>query len=147
MIRGMSLRGLIFAFRSLRKSPTFTISALLTIALGMAASIATFAFANAVLLKPLPYKEPNRLVFVTAEMKARNVSNFRFSSADFIDLRGGSASAFDSISALDSGRSAVPKVDGSLEEIRWATVTPGFFRMMGAKISAGRDFEKSDGVT
>ena len=58
------LQDLRFAARQLRKNPGFTATAVLMLALGMSASVAIFAFVDAALIKPLPYKDPNRLVIL-----------------------------------------------------------------------------------
>ena len=57
-------RDLRFALRQLRKTPGFTVTAILVLALGMCASVAIFAFVDAVLIKPLPYRDPVHLVGV-----------------------------------------------------------------------------------
>ena len=85
----MVLRDFILAARTLRKSPVFAVTAALTIALGIGASAAIFSVTNAVLLRPLPYHDPGRLVFALSDMRKRSVKDFPFSNADFMDLRDG----------------------------------------------------------
>src|ERR1700693_2010726 len=83
----MSLRDLAFAGRTLRKSPVFALTAALTIALGVGASTAIFSVPHAVLLRPLPYQNPEQLVIIPTDMRNRGVKDFPFSNANFIDLR------------------------------------------------------------
>jgi len=141
----MLLRDFTYAARTLAKSPVFAATAIITIALGIGASTAIFSVANAVLLRPLPYKNPDRLFFAISDMRKRNVKDFPFSDADFIDLRNGAAATFQEMGAVRSGRAIVPREDQSPEQIRWAAVTPNFFRLMGGQIALGRDFNDADG--
>jgi putative ABC transport system permease protein len=141
----MLWRDFTYAARTLAKSPVFAVTAIITIALGIGASTAIFSVTNAVLLRPLPYKSPDRLVFAISDMRKRNVKDFPFSHADFFDLRNGTAGMFEPLGAVDTGRATVPREDQSPEQIRWAAVTPNFFRMMGASITLGRDFAEADG--
>jgi putative ABC transport system permease protein len=141
----MQFRDFAYAVRTLRKSPVFAVTAVITIALGIGASTAIFSVTNAVLLRPLPYRNPARLVFAISGMRKRGVKDFPFSNADFIDLRNGAGAMFDDLGAVNSGRAIVPREDSSPEQIRWAVVTPNFFRMMGARIALGRDFTEADG--
>ncbi len=143
----MLFRDFAYAVRTLRKSPVFAATAVITIALGIGASTAIFSVTNAVLLRPLPYKNPARLVFAISSMRKRGVKDFPFSNADFIDLRNGAGAMFEDLGAVRSGRAIVPREDGSPEQIRWASVTPNFFRMMGGRIALGRDFMEADGQT
>ncbi|MGA3238316.1 MAG: ABC transporter permease [Bryobacteraceae bacterium] len=134
------------AARLLRNNPVFTATAVVTIALGIGASTAIFSVANAVLLSPLPYKNPAALVLACSDMTRRGVRNFPFSNADFMDLRNGTKSSFEDIAGVFSGRRTLPREDGTLEQASFAIVTTNFFRLLGRKVVAGRDFENADGI-
>ena len=141
----MPLRDFVYALRSLRKSPAFALTAVITMALGIGAATTIFSVTHAVLLRPLPYKDPDRLVFAISDMRRRNVKDFPVSDAEFIDIRNGTADVFDDIAGVSTGRATVPKQDGTLERTRFAAVTPNLFRMMGARVAFGRDFNEGDG--
>ena len=141
----MLFRDLAYAARTLRQSPVFAITAVFTIALGIGASTAIFSVTSAVLLRPLPYRDPDRLVLACDDMRKRDVKDFPFSNADFFDLRNGATSSFEDFAAVNTGRAVMPREDGTPEQIRTAAVTTNFFRMMGARIAMGRDFEEADG--
>ena len=141
----MALQNITFAARTLRKSPIFALTAALTIALGIGASTAIFSVTNAVLLRPLPYKDPGRLVIAVSDMRNRNVRDFPFSNEDFIDLREGTKTPSRTWPA-SSPSATSSKEDGTPEQVRSAVVTTNFFRLVGAKIAFGRDFSDSDGM-
>jgi predicted permease len=142
----MTLRDLAFAGRTLRKSPIFALTAALTIALGIGASTAIFSVTNAVLLRPLPYKDSGRLVIAASDMRNRNVRDFPLSNESFIDLRDGTKDAFQDLAGVFTFRNVLPKEDGTPEQVRTAVVTTNFFRLVGAKIAIGRDFSEADGM-
>ncbi len=142
----MELRELTFAGRTLRKSPIFTLTAVLTIALGVGASTAIFSVTNAVLLRPLPYKDPSRLVIAATDMRARNVRDFPFSNENFIDMREGMKNAFQEVGAVLTDQMILSMDDGTLEQVRYASVTTNFFHLVGARIALGRDFAEADGL-
>jgi putative ABC transport system permease protein len=142
----MLTKDLQFAFRMLRKTPVFAITAIITIGLGIGACTAIFSVTNTVLLRPLPYKEPDRLVLACDDLRQRNVKDFLFSNADFLDLRQNAKTAFEDFGSVNTGRRPIPQADGSPEEIRFANVSTNFFHLMGAPVAAGRDFEDSDGT-
>ncbi|MGC1492181.1 MAG: ABC transporter permease, partial [Candidatus Acidiferrum sp.] len=135
-----------FAGRTLRKSPVFSIAAALTIALGVGASTAIFSVMNAVLLRPLPYKDPDRLVIACSDMRNRNVRDFPFSNADYIDMRDGTKNVFDDMAGVFTGRVILPREDGTPEQVRIASVTTNFFPLVGARLKYGRDFTDADGI-
>jgi hypothetical protein len=74
--RAVDFRDLAVAARVLRKTPVFALTATLTIALGVGASTAIFSVTNAVLLRPLPYRDPDRLVIACSDWRKRNVRDF-----------------------------------------------------------------------
>ena len=140
------LNDFFYAFRTLRKSPIFTITVVVTIALAIGASTAIFSVTNGVLLRKLPYKDPERLVLVRNDLQRRNVKDFPLSNADFLDLRNGAKNNFEDFAAVNTFRFTLPGLDGTPERIRAAAVSTNFFQMMGGSIIAGRDFQDTDGT-
>jgi predicted permease len=136
------LRDFAYAGRTLRKSPAFAATAVITLALGIGASTAIFSVTNAVLLRPLPYPDAGRLVLVFWESQA--FRSFLFSNADFIDLRAGTGAVFDDLGGVASFRAFAPRADGILEQLSKAVVTTNFFPLMGAHVIRGRDFTEAD---
>src|ERR1700726_500868 len=148
MLRGekMTLRDLAFAGRTLRKSPIFALTAIITIALGIGASTAIFSVVNAVLLRPIPYKDPDRLVIAASDMRNRNVRDFPFSNENFIDMRDATKDSFQDFAGVFTFRNIFNREDGTPERVRAAVVTTNFFRLVGARIALGRDFSDADGL-
>lgn len=135
-----------YAFRTLRKSPIFTITVVVTIALAIGASTAIFSVTNGVLLRKLPYKDPDRLVLACSDLQKRNVKDFPLSNVDFLDLRNGTKNHFEDFAAVNTFRVTLPGLDGTPERVRLAAVSTNFFQMMGGSIVAGRDFQDTDGT-
>ena len=142
----MTLKDVVIAGRILLKRPAYTLTAVLTIALGVGASTAIFSVTNAVLLRPLPYKDPNRLVLAGMDLRNRNVHNLPFSNADFIDLREGTKGFFSDMAGVFTSRMMVPREDGTPEEVTYAVATINTFDLLGGRIQYGRDFAAQDGV-
>jgi putative ABC transport system permease protein len=140
------MRDVVFAFRTLRRSPLFTAAAVLTIALGIGASTAMFSVANAVLLRPLPYQDPERLVVLYMDLRARNNLAMPLSNENFIDIRNGSKGSFQDMAAVRTGRQIIPGEDGAPEQVAVAFATTNFFQVMGARIALGRAFSEADGL-
>jgi putative ABC transport system permease protein len=140
----MLAREFVHAARGLRKSPIFLITAVATIALGIGASTAIFSVANGVLLRPLPYKDPDRLVVIGGDMRTRSVFDERISYESWADLRDGGGSVFEDVAGVSTFQAVLPAADGTPEQVRIARVTANLFRLLGAHIVAGRDFDLSD---
>src|SRR5215475_681483 len=134
-----------YGARMLLRSPGFTVIALITLAFGIGANTAIFSVANAVLLGPLPYANPDRLVLAGVDLRKRDVKDWKFSDTDFFDFRNGAKTPFEGLATVFTGRMTMPREDGSPEQIRFANVTPNIFRLLGAKIAFGRDFTEADG--
>jgi putative ABC transport system permease protein len=141
----MLLKDLSFAFRTLRRSPVFTIAAALTIAIGIGASTAIFSVVNAVLLRPLPYEDPERLVVMYMDLRARNNLGMPLSTENIVDIREGSKSSIQDMASIRTGRQVIPGKDGAPEQVRLGFATVNFFKLMGVRIAHGRDFNDEDG--
>ena len=142
----VGMKNLAIAGRILLRHPAFTITAVLTIALGVGAGTAIFSVTNAVLLRPLPYKDPAKLVLAGMDLQKRNVHDLPFSNADYIDLKDGTRSLFSDMAGVFTGRLLAVREDGSPEQIRFAIATTNFFDVTGGKILYGRDFNDQDAV-
>ena len=141
----MPLRDLALAGRILRKSLVFALTAALTIALGVGASTAIFSVANAVLLRPLPYKNPDELVIIPSDMRNRGVKDFPFSNANFIDLREATKDEFQGLAGVFTFPNTLTGDDGIPEQVHMGFVTTNYFQLVGARIAFGRDFSDADG--
>ena len=131
------------AARSLRKNRGFAFTAAVTLALGIGASTAIFSVVNAVLLEPLPYRDPGRLVIVWQELRARHVPEFPFPPGDIPDLKD-RGTMFEDVVTLQTGRQSLSANSAEPEQVRTAFASPNVFRMLGLRIEQGRDFTDAD---
>ena len=138
-------KDLLFAVRSLRTHRAFALTAMLTLALGIGASTAIFSVVNAVLLRPLPYADADRLVLVWGDMRARNVTDFPFSPPNYLDLKTDNAT-FQDIGALVTGNNSLIIPGQSPEQVKGMGVTPNLLPILGAHIALGRGFTDADAV-
>jgi putative ABC transport system permease protein len=131
------------ALRVLRRSPVFTVTAMLTLALGIGATTAIFSVANTVLLRTLPYPDADRLVLVWSELRARSLRDFPIAPGDFPDLRE-QATHFEELAAVIPARQPLLNEGLEPEQVRVAGVTTNLLPMLGAKVIAGRGFVADD---
>lgn len=127
------------ALRGLVKTPLFTVTAVLTLALGIGANTAIFGLVDRLLLKPLPLPEAERLVVVT-EFRDPGYDNFSY--PDFEDVRRESRS-FTGLAGILQG-SAVLGGTGEPERLRVGQVTGGFFEVVGVQPQLGRGFNAAE---
>jgi putative ABC transport system permease protein len=113
--------------------------------LGVGASTAIFSVTNAVLLRPLPYKDPDQLVIIPTDMRNRGVKDFPFSNANFIDLREATKNEFQGLAGVFTFPFTLTGDDGMPEQVHMGFVTTNYFRLVGARILFGRDFSDDDG--
>src|ERR1051325_1344873 len=139
------IRDLALAARALRKTPAFAITAILTLALGIGASTAIFSVVNAALLRPLPYRDPERLVLVWGDMRNRNVKDFPFAPGNFQELRD-RATLFQDFAGVSTFRAPLGGDGVEPEQIRAAQVTTNTLSLLGMRIIRGRNFLESDGA-
>lgn len=147
--RGKPLDGLrkdfVFALRSLRQHRGFALTAIATLALGIGASTAIFSVVNAVLLRPLPYRDADRLVLVWGDMRARKVNDFPFSPGNYKDLREQNT-VFEDVAALTPGNAPIIVPGNEPEQVSLTGVTPNLLKVLGARVIIGRDFTDADAV-
>lgn len=127
--------------RALRREPTFAMTAMLTLTIGVAATTIVFSVVDAELWKPLPFKNPDRLVEVSSTIGDHG--NDPISGADFLDWRDG-APAFESLAGYSTG--AVRALQRDMSESVLATdVTWNLFETQGRPALFGRTFVQDDG--
>src|ERR1041385_5543738 len=133
------LQDLRYGLRMLAKNPGFTAIAVLALALGIGANTAVFSVVNAVLLRPLPIKEPNRLVWIWGD-RIRQQGNGRgsISPPDFLDFRQQNQ-VFERITAFQNFPFNLTGT-GEPERINGVRVSAGFFETVGVMPLHGRTF-------
>ena len=139
-----TLRDVGYAWRMLRRSPGFTGAAILTLALGVGANTAIFSVVHALLIAPLPYTDPSRLVFVWADQASEGYPRAPLSGPELIDLDTRST-LFESFGAIWATTAALTG-DNEPEQLRVGLVSHDYFSLLGAKAALGRTFEDGDWV-
>jgi putative ABC transport system permease protein len=144
------LKDIRFGIRNLLKHPTFAITALLTLAIGIGANTTIFSFVNGILLRPLPYPDSERLVVINETAPKRGIPSMSISFPNFLDWRTQNH-VFEDISSFDSDKFSLTGV-GEPERLRGASVSQGTFELLrvapllGRTFTAEEDRPKDDGV-
>jgi putative ABC transport system permease protein len=134
------LKDIRYAVRSLSKRPGFTIIAVITLALGIGANSAIFSVVNAVVLRPLPYADPDRLMMVWETIAGNDHRSV--APGNFADWRAQNNS-FAELAATFYGNFNLTG-EGEPERINGATVTSNMMNVLGARAQVGRTFQADD---
>ncbi len=139
---GTLLQDIRYGLRMLVKKPTFTIVAVLTLALGVGANTAIFSIVNAVLLRSLPFPEPDRLVRIYFNNPGVGLRGVRFSVPELDDLRT-QTDVFEDVSVIVFGPTNLTGAKQP-EHLEMMEVSPNYFSMLGATPELGRLFGHQD---
>src|SRR5579862_8187846 len=131
-----------YGLRMLVKKPTLTIVAVLMLALGVGANTAIFSIVNAVLLRSLPYPDPDRLVRIFFNEPGVGLRDVRFSKPELDDLQT-QTDVFEDVSVIVSGPTNLTGAKQP-EHLEMVEVSPNYFSMLGATPELGRLFDHQD---
>ncbi|HSY01082.1 MAG TPA: ABC transporter permease [Acidobacteriaceae bacterium] len=131
-----------FALRSLRKTPAFTVIAVLVIAVGIGVNTAVFSVINAVLLKPLSYPDPEALVQL---MNTSRQGSFPGANIPKFNIWQQQSSVFQQVAAFDFGGAGMNLTGGDHpEQVQGMHVSAGYFALFGAPVATGRTFTSAE---
>src|SRR5689334_1242873 len=136
------LQDIRYGLRMLRKKPAFTLVAVLTLALGVGANTAIFSIVNAVLLRPLSYHDPDRLVRISFNSPGLGLRDVPFSVPELEDLRTRSG-VFEDVSTVGGGNVNLTGANQP-ERLEFVVSHPNYFSMLGATPQIGRLFGPED---
>lgn len=132
-----------FAIRLLARSPGFTAVAVLCIALGIGTNVTAFSVVNAILLRPFPYADPERLVYLYSVNQKKDVTLGGLSWLDAVDFRA-QARSFSQI-GIYGGRSLILSTgEGEPERVSGVAITAGLFPLLGETPLLGRNIREDE---
>ena len=137
------LQDLRYALRTLRNSPAFVTITVLTLALGIGANLAIFTIVNAVLLQPLPFREPDRIVRVFDDLRGAGAKNVGMSVPELADLQ--RSGVFEQVSVIFPASQALSGGDG-VERIEFLGTSPSYFELLGTPPALGRIYTQAEWV-
>ena len=137
------IQNLRYALRKLRKSPGFTVAVIFTLALGIGANTAIFSVIETVVIRPLPFRDPGRLLWLNGKMPQTDEAGV--SPADFLDYRAANRS-FEGIAAFSQVVMAGPSnlAGDKPEQVITNLASGNFFETLGVRPLLGRDFQSAD---
>jgi putative ABC transport system permease protein len=131
-----------YGFRVMRKNPGFTAVAVFTLALGIGANTIIFSLLNGILLRPLPFAEPENLVRITQTYPEKGLTTWRLSQANFAHYRDNNK-VFSAVAAYGTTGVNLTRVE-SPERLQASRVTGDFFRVLGVEPAQGRTFRPEE---
>lgn len=137
------IKDLLFGFRLLTKNLLFSLIAVATLALGVGANTAIFSVVDAVLLRPLPYPEADRLVFLWSTMRSQGVPTSGSSLADYYEWRDQNQ-VFDGLAGFYLGDFNLSSDTGIPERIQGAYITANLFQVLRVSPALGRSFTSDE---
>src|SRR5512144_356130 len=129
--------------RRLARTPGFTIVSILTLGLGIAGTTAAFSVVNAVLLRPLPYRNPDRLVQLWHTAPGVNIDRVEQSDASYIQYHDKATKSFESVASYQSSASSLTGGQEP-ERVPSANVTASFLPTLGILPAIGRNFTSEE---
>jgi putative ABC transport system permease protein len=132
-----------YAWRTAWRDRSFSLIAVLTLALGIGANTALFTIVNAVVLAPLPFRSPEQLVRVTADFTRQHARDVGLSIPELLDLR--RSGVFDDIAGVWPVSANLTETDEP-ERVETALVDANYFTMLGVGAELGRVFDRSDAI-
>src|SRR4029453_18794271 len=133
---------LVYALRSLRKSPGYAAVTILTLALGIGANTAIFSVVNGVILKPLPYPSPERLIFITSQFPSLGFDQFWVSAPEFVEF----AESNRSFQQVGASRAGAVNLGTQTQprRVNSAVITSELMPVLGVAPIRGRQFTRED---
>ena len=127
-----------FAVRQLRRAPALAIAAILCFALGIGVNSAIFSIVNGVLIRPLPYRDADRIVVINEGLPKMGPGMGRIAAAELVDYRALDGRVFQATAIYESRTFTIRAADGSLDRAPGAVVSGNFFRVLGREPLLGR---------
>jgi len=130
---------ILYALRTMRNNPAFALTAVFTLALGIGGNTAIFTVIRSVLLKPLAYRDPDRLVYLSIDNPRRNVQDASFTEVRLKEMRS-AAKSFDGLGAYGRPDTVTISGSGEPEALKAARVSANFLDILGVQPALGRSF-------
>ena len=134
---------ILYSLRTMGKNPAFALTAVFTLALGIGGNTAIFTVIRSVLLKPLEYRDPDRLVYLSIDNPRRNVQDASFTEVRLKEMRS-AAKSFDGLGAYGRPDTVTISGNGEPEALKAARVSANFLDILGVQPVLGRSFRAEE---